>query len=235
MRDYLNRFQAQTRRKADLELVRRWEWDARFHGDKNIKNQASNAKRTATSMRKACEQFSNVVRPEHELAVKAAASALRSMAAELELLAAWAKDYHAFCTAERKKEEAAELEALAQERWGHDDAALKFECDLFAELGTPQGQQAFANWCHAAGKHLDCKVEEISSNVEGLLRGSTDRIRAALTVKQGMDRGAANKWVGWRGQTTVICGWPDYLAYLAYRREVASTSARIVQMAAGFN
>ncbi|MCV2219488.1 hypothetical protein [Thauera sp. Sel9] len=66
MSDLLARFQAQTRRKADSDLIRRWEWDARYHGDKNIKIQASNAKRSATQMQKIKEQFSNL-KPEHEL------------------------------------------------------------------------------------------------------------------------------------------------------------------------
>ena len=117
MSDLLARFQAQTRRKADSDLIRRWEWDARYHGDKNIKIQASNAKRSATQMQKIKEQFSNL-KPEHELAINAAASALRAMAEELTLLAAWAKDYQVFCAAAWKKEEDARLEALAQERWG---------------------------------------------------------------------------------------------------------------------
>lgn len=230
MSDYLARFQALTRRKADPDLIRRWEWDARYHGDKNIKAQATNAKRSATSMQKTREQFSNL-KPEHELAINAAASALRSMAQELTLLAAWAKDYHAFCTAEWKKQEEAELEALAQGRWGDDEQALKFECDLIDELSTKDGQRAFADWCHAAGKHQDCKVEEISCRVDRLLHGSSQRIRAALTVKQGNDRTQANKWNGVRGPT-VICSWADYEAYLVYRKEVAETSARIVRRAA---
>ena len=41
MSDLLARFQAQTRRKADSDLIRRWEWDARYHGDKNIKIQGT--------------------------------------------------------------------------------------------------------------------------------------------------------------------------------------------------
>lgn len=43
--DYLQRFQALTRKQADPELIRRWEWDARFNADKNIKNELANAKR----------------------------------------------------------------------------------------------------------------------------------------------------------------------------------------------
>jgi hypothetical protein len=99
--DYLARFQSSTWRKVDPELTRRWEWDARVHGDKNIKVQGASAKRAATTMMKMPDQFSNV-KPEHELALKAAASALRAMAEELKTLAGWAKDYHAFCASEMK-------------------------------------------------------------------------------------------------------------------------------------
>lgn len=70
MSDYLTQFQAKTSRKADAELIRRWEWDARCNGEKNIKIQIANAKRTATSLQKVHQQFSNL-RPEHELAMNA--------------------------------------------------------------------------------------------------------------------------------------------------------------------
>lgn len=227
MSDLLARFQAQTRRKADSDLIRRWEWDARYHGDKNIKIQASNAKRSATQMQKIKEQFSNL-KPEHELAINAAASALRAMAEELTLLAAWAKDYQVFCAAAWKKEEDARLEALAQERWGDDQQALQFEIDLIGELATKDGQHAFASWCHSAGKYKHCQLDQISCHVDQLKKVETPRKRAALTVQQGMDRPSPNMWNGMYGPT-VIGSWPDYEAYVAYRKEVARTSARIFE------
>lgn len=228
MTDYLARFQASTRRKADPELIQRWEWDARFHGDRNIKIQATSAKRTATSMQKVCDQFSNI-KPEHELAIKAAASALRSMAHELTQLAAWANDYHAFCAAEWKKRDADELEAFAQARWGNDDQAVQFEFDLIAELGSRDGRQAFAAWCHGAGKHVDCSVENISCDIP-LRPGPSMRARAALSVREGQEnRRTANKWSGIHGPT-VICSWADYDAYLVFRKEVAKSSEKIVRM-----
>ena len=229
MADYLTRFQCTTWRKADPELIARWEWDARFNGDKNIKSQSSNAKRSATTMQKMCEQLSNM-KPEHELALKAAASALRAMADDLQVLAAWAKDYFVFCTAERKKEEDARLETLAQGRWNDDEQALTFETDLIEELGSADGRMAFAHWCHAVGKYGQCALDSISCRVDRLLPGPSLRHRAALTIEQGKDRIAANVWEG-RSGPTVICSWSDYEAYLAYRKEVAKASARIVAIA----
>ncbi len=230
MSDYLAKFQAATRRKADPELIRRWEFDAKYHGDKNIKVQLAGAKRTATSMAKAGKQFSNL-RAEHELALRAAVSALEALVKELVPLSFWAKDYKVFCDAERKKEEAADLEAVAVARWGNDEKALQFEADLMSELGTPAGRLAFAIWVHSTGSYLVVSLSEISCTVNQLSHyGSTLRERAAETVKEGMRSRTPNQWSGMSGPT-VICPWQDYEAYLSYRREMAKTTARIVQMA----
>ena len=51
MRPYLARFK--TRLKVNPELLERYEFDARYYGDKNIKNELASAKRTATSLAKA--------------------------------------------------------------------------------------------------------------------------------------------------------------------------------------
>lgn len=229
MSDYLSRFKSATTRKLDPEQIRRWEWDARNNGEKTIKAQASNAKRAATTMQKTSAQFSNL-KPEHELAIKAAASALRAMAEDLTLLAGWAKEYHAFVTVERKKEETARLEAIAQGRWGEDEQALKFETDLIEELSTADGQLAFAGWCHSVGKFRDCAIDAISCRVERLMHGPTLRIKAALTVEQGMDRTEANQWRTPSGPKA-IGSWSDYEAYLAFRKDIAKTSERIVAIA----
>lgn len=229
MSEYFDRFLAISRRKADAELIRKWEWDARFNGDKNIKNQASNARRAATSMQKAYDQFSNL-KPEHELAIKAAASALRSIAQDLSLLAAWAKDYHTFCETERSKKEAEELEALAQARWGSDAQAFTFESDLLTELRTRDGQLAFAAWCHGAGKYTDCKLEDIQCDVRNFPPSANQRLRISAMIREVAERRHANKWDG-RNGPTVICSWADYEAYVDFRKEVAKSSERIVRMA----
>ena len=230
MSDYLAKFQAKTRRRLDPELIRRWEWDARFHGDTKIKIQLANARRASTLKTKAGTQFSNL-RPEHELAINAAVNAMHALVKELEPLALWAKDYKVFCDAEKKKEVAADLEAVAMARWGDDERALQFEVDLLVELGTPAGWLAFAKWVQATGKYLDVAITGISCTVNALNRhGSSIRERAANTVKEEMRSTTPNRWNDQSGPK-VICPWQDYEAYVAYRREIAKTTALIVQMA----
>lgn len=228
--DYLQRFLALTQKKADAELIRRWEWDARFYGDENIKKQLATAKRTATSMLNATKQFSNL-KPEHEAAIKTAAGALRALVAELTSLAAWAKDYGAFCKETFRREADAELEVIAQERWGQDVAAVQFEADLMREIGTQEGRFSFGQWVHSTGRHLDVKIENIAPAIDRLQAGPTERAQAALTVQETKDRcRTTHRWNGMHGPS-VVCSWADYEAYLIYRKEVAQTSARIVQMA----
>lgn len=230
--DYLQRFQALTRKQADPELIRRWEWDARFNADKNIKNELANAKRTVTALRKSRAQFSQL-KPEHDLALNAAANALASLCAELTALAAWAKDYGAFCATAFRQENDAEVEAVAQQRWGQDAAAVGFEADLMRELSSREGRLAFGQWLQGSGRHHDVKVEDISCAVDGLAPGQSERARAALTVLQGKDRHPhEHRWDSQRGPA-VVCRWADYEAYLAYRKEVAQTTARIVKIASG--
>ena len=116
-------------------------------------------------------------------------------------------------------------------RWGNDEGALQFEVNLIAELGTQEGRLAFAKWVHATGKYLDVATTEISCTVNALNHhGSTIRERAAKTIKEEMRSTKPNMWTSMRGPT-VICPWQDYEAYVAYRREIAQTTARIVQMA----
>ena len=228
MSDYLARFQRQTRLKADPDLIQRWEWDARFHGDTKIKIELANAKRTATSMQKALSQFSKL-KPEHELAVNAAASALRSLAGELKTLAAWAKAYGAFCETERKREDATELEAIAQVRWGSNEGAVKFEYELIRELKSGDGQLAFGAWCHAKGKYLECETTEIRSPIHHVEDGATVRATVARTVQRAKaECRLPNQWQGSRGNT-VIASWSDYENYLADRKDASNAATRIVE------
>lgn len=228
MSDYLQRYLAGGRRRtADPALIERWEWEARWQGDSKIKTELSAAKRTSTELRKACGQFGSL-RPEHDLALRAAASAMDALVRDLTALTAWAKDYKAFCDLERRQEDAARLESIATKRWGDDPAALQFEIDLMRELDAPEGKDAFAAWCHAHGKYRECGVSQIVSPLDGVGLGDvTDRVSAAKAVRKGMECSSPNRWHGVRGPT-VICPWTDHENYLAYRRKLVATAASVV-------
>ena len=88
----LAKFRATYKARVDPELAARWDYDARSNGERHIKLQIAQAKRTATALKKAALQFANL-RPEQELAIKAAASAMHALVMELEPMVAWAKAY----------------------------------------------------------------------------------------------------------------------------------------------
>ena len=221
----LTKFMAQTRIKVDPALAERWDFDARSNGDHTIKQQIANAKRTATTLEKAIKQFSNI-RPEQELALKAAASAMRSLAAELAPLAAWGKAYKAFCEGEYKRERSEALEAIAAARWGADTSALQFEADLVQELASQDGRLVFAQWLHSVGGHTDVALENISCCIGGLQAGGTLREQLAATIEQDL-RATDNKWGAMRG-LVAICGGRTYERYLAHRKDVAARTSAVL-------
>lgn len=244
--DYLALFQQQQRGSSrispDPEAIRRWEFEARWRGATAIKKQLAGAKRQATMLRASKEQFTHL-RAEHELALNAAAGALRALVVELEVLSKWAAEYHAFFCRTRSAQEEAELDAFAQARWGDDGQALQFEAALMTELGTQDGRLAFASWVQSTGNYAGLKLENIHCPVERLESPSrthdyepklaTLRARAAWTVRKTQsERERPLTWGGNGGRDlSVCCGWSEYEAYLTFRKGVAIAAERVVNAA----
>lgn len=226
MSAHLDKFNTLSRIKVDFALAQRWDYDVRSNGEKNIKLQIAQAKRTATTLQKAINQFSNI-RPEQKLAIKAAASAMQALAKELLPMVAWAKAYKAFCEAEYKRERAVELEAIAQARWGSDPSALQFEVDLIQELNTDDGRLSFAQWLHSMGEHTDVALNNVRPCVDRILEGKTLRERMAATVNENK-RSTDNKWSAIDG-LKVICSWRIHERYLAHRKEIAAKTKGILK------
>lgn len=232
MFEYFEKFMKQTRLKVDRELAKRWESSARYYGDKNVKKQMAAARRTATTLVNSVGQFSNL-RPEQELAIKAAASSMRALANDLQGLVVWAKAFQLFCQAEYKRERSAVLEAMAVKRWGNDAGAFAFECSLIDELLTNDGRLALGQWVHARGECIDTPVDCFYSpfdNMVEALDGDTSREKTVSRIEKAVrvrERDAYSSWAGKR----LSCSWWDYEAYLADRRAVAGTTARVMQMA----
>lgn len=222
----LDKFTAQTHINVDPALAECWDFDARSHGEKNIKAQIKQAKRTATTLRKSLVQFSKI-RPEHELAIRAAASAMDALGKELASLIPWAKAFKAFCEAEYQREQQEEMESIAQARWGDDAAAIQFEADLIHELNADDGRLAFAQWLHSVGEHTDVDLKNVRPCVDKILDGRTMRERMAATVLENK-RSTDNKWGTLQG-LMVICSWRTHESYLAHRRDVAARTVGILK------
>ena len=127
-----------SRRQVNPELIDRYEWNARYHGDKDIKKELSTARRTATSLENACKQFGHL-RPEHKLALDAATSAMRQLSADLSELVGWAKEYGVYCAAEHARQAAAELEAVAEKRRCNDQNCAGVDPGITTQAGLANG------------------------------------------------------------------------------------------------
>ena len=226
MSSRLAKFESTSRMRIDPELAARWEIDVRYNGDANIKIQISQAKRTATTLKKALTQFAKI-RPEQELALKAAASAMTSLASELAPMLPWAKAYKAFCDAERVRENIEDLETLAVARWGNDAAAVQFEVDLVQELGTKDGQMAFAQWLHSRQEHTDVPLNSISCCMDRLGNGSNVRQKLADRLRE--ERRTTNNQWGTREGMRLIASFATYERYLAHRKEIAVKAEGILK------
>ena len=168
-----------SRHKVNPELIARYEGDARWHGDKNIRNELATARRTATSLGKASDVFGHL-KPDHKLALDAATSAMRQLSNDLAELVGWAKEYGAYCANERARLDAAELEAIAEKRWGNDLKALAFEADVIADLHSRNGRNALGHWMHSIGLRTEVKPENISFAFIKLTRDESYVQRAVL-------------------------------------------------------
>jgi hypothetical protein len=228
----LQKFLAQTKLHADLDLINRWEEDVRFRGHADIRQQLTRAKRTAAALRKAWCELKNLSR-EQVLAIDIAAAEMEILARDLERFDEWAKAYSIFCEQAKKNE----LEEIAFERWGSDDEALQEEADLVVELYSKEGIHAFGRWVHASGWYTDVDWENISTFMGGILSihfvdgsDATLRERMAETVKRIRNAKKDSQYV-FREQPHVCCGWQKYESYLAYRKELARTTNRVLHIA----
>jgi hypothetical protein len=233
MSKYLSAFQREHRITADPELVQRWEWDARYNGDKSIKIQLAHAKRTATSLLKAGSQFTNI-KPEQELAIRAAASAMRTLAEQLSVLATWAKKYKAFCEKQFELEEIARLEDFADKRWGASPDAFLFEYELVTELQSKEGQLQFAEWMHTTGRLLDVDVENLTCEINRYGERNQfklPKLRLAKILKDAQQDWPEEDhvWTGFGGHRVAVCKSNRYEQYLAYRKDIALKASTFVK------
>lgn len=226
MSSRLAKFASTSRIPVDPELAARWEHEVSIFGEAPIKNQVAHAKRTATTLSKALTQFKKI-RPDQELALNAAASAMRSLATDLKALMPWARAYKAFCNAELARENFEYLEKIAAARWGNDAAALQFEADLVQELGTEDGRLAFAKWLHSRHEHMDVPLNAISCCMERLGTGSNLRQKLADRVRE--ERRTTNNQWGTGERMRLIASFATYERYLAHRKGVASEASNILR------
>ena len=178
MQTMINKFLSKYQPKVDVELAERWSSDVLHHGEKNIKAQIANAKRTATALENATKKFSNIS-PKQVGTLKEAAIAMRMLAKELRPLVDWASAYKEYCDTEARRERSETLENFAFARWGDTPGLVELEASIVMQLGTQAGSKLFGEWVVSIGENRGAKSDCISSCVQRLGRGETIREKLA--------------------------------------------------------
>lgn len=212
MTDLFAKFQEKTKLKADPELINYCCTEIIHNGDKNIKQKAVDALRTANELEVACDKYINLTKQqEHDF--KQAALGLRELANDYAKLAVWAKAFKEHYSKVMGKKRAEELEAIATNRWADDAHAMKFEESLITKLMTFEGQIEFAEWVHAQGLYKTFEKKFIKTPFDAYLeRGLKKPIHKLVSKIQYAKRnGRKTETVG----NIVYCSWELYEGYLS--------------------
>lgn len=221
------------RGKVNTELANQYRYDARYNGAERPKKDAATARRAATTLKNSLDTFYSL-RPEQCLALKAAASVLSVLAADLDGVAAWAKAYKVHCDAERVRMQAEAEDDMANKLWAGDDVAMLADAQELAELFSAPGKELMSEFLKQS-KTFDViylPALDDSRRLDALrLAGKAQpadlkkfRRDTAYCVDQMLSRrGRLGKT--YQGEADYEVGGQDYLAWKAWRRSVKAAVA----------
>lgn len=204
--------------RANPELIRQYELEVRLRGEHQIKADLASARRTATVLKKTSGQF-GWLPPEQKLALDAAASTLNHLAADLALLATWAKGYAAYCKVESAREISEELAAFSLKRWGAPGPgaiiALEFEVSI---INAAIRDGSVGQWFHSNCQQTDVPPENIRLPFIHRLdiRTAAKEIQYESKWHDDPHKGST------RDGPHLVVSWRQYEAFLAHRRLVAA-------------
>ena len=223
------------RGKVNQELASQYRSGAEFYGAERPKKDAATAKRAVTTLKNYLESLYFPLKPEQCLALKAAASVLATLAADLDGVAAWAKSYKAHCDAERVRQQIEAEDALAEKLWAGDDSAMLADARELAELFSAPGRELMAEFLKQSKTFDVIYSAELndSRRLESLRLAATAqpsdfkkfRRDAAYCIDEMLkQRSRLEK--NFRGEMSYEVGGRDYLAWKAWRKSVrAAVSA----------
>jgi hypothetical protein len=222
------------RGKVNTELASQYRYDARYNGAERPKKDAATARRAATTLKNSMDTFYSL-RPEQCLALKAAASVLSTLAADLDGVAAWAKSYKAHCDAERVRMQNEAEDALAEKLWAGDDAEMLDDARELVELFSAAGKELMTEFLKQS-KTFDViylSEPDNSRRLDSLRVAATARPTELKQVRRDsayciaeMTKQSSRLEKNFRGEMSYSIGGKDYLAWKAWRKTVrAAVSA----------
>lgn len=212
------------------ELIERYQHHAQWHGDEQIKKDASSAERTATQLEKSVQQFGQLTSKDQR-SLLAAASAMRALARNLVTLASWANKFKTHCDKVRKDDLVAKITKLATERWANK-REQEFELALVDELFTKEGMKIYSDWVRSNGKHLHIAAENFAFSAYNR-RAAIDRnagdLPAHLQHLIAIDESHDFQHGGPSEGGYFYIARPQFEEYLKFRKTLAQHVNRILR------
>jgi hypothetical protein len=175
------------------------------------------------------------LRPEQCLALKAAASVLSVLAADLDGVAAWAKAYKVHGDSERVRIRAEAEDEMAEKLWAGDDVAMLADAQELAELFSAPGKELLSDFLKQSKTFDVIYLAELddSRRLDSLRLPATARPtdlkkfrRDAAYCIAEMTKQSSRLEKNFRGEMSYSIGGKDYLAWKAWRKTVrAAVSA----------
>ena len=226
---YLERYPLAPSRRGtglDRELIDRWVFQVQMHGDAPVKAQIAHAKRTATSLVKAKNNFKNLS-PAQLKQLSDTAAMMRDLAESLQPLALWAKRYKEFFDKTHISDQIESCDAFAQKRWNGDEVDFQLELELLMEANNTKTRSCVGDWFHLNKRYTNVSADQFfcSINVH-IQEGQSvkERMRAVAHAFLYDAIRSANSSLYADG-LSVFVGEKDLDLYLAYRKSKVQESA----------
>lgn len=219
------------RGKVNQELASQYRSGAEFYGAERPKKDAATAKRAATTLKNYLESLYFPLKPEQCLALKAAASVLATLAADLDGVAAWAKSYKAHCDAERVRTKEEAEDALAEKLWAGDDALMLADARELVELFSAPGKELMGEFLKQSKTFEVMVMPDLDSqrfysltlaataqptDLKKLRRDAAYCVDQILSQRSYFDK-------NYRDEVMYCAGGQDYRSLKAWRKSVRAT------------
>lgn len=217
---------ADARAKAIFDA--HFEFHARYGGDEAPKNSAAEAKRIATSLRKAVELMGPMLEPKELAALSAAAGIMAELGRDLDTVCETARRHKTQRAADDLANYNSRVDQAAQERWGDNESAMLDEARelaLFVDQGTTLD---VAVWLGT--QHPGAEAPIYPDRMIGTHRQSLDAALHAKPLKTLAVRRLAGEYIlilrdAMRRkrafQNMWYLGLDDFEAWRAWRKEIS--------------
>ncbi len=222
------------RGKYNAKLAEHYRYALLHDLEARVKNDSATAQRTATHLQTALDSFGSGISDEQQLALRAALSTMRTLAADLADLKPWTRAWKKHREEEITHEREARLDAAALKRWGNDDVAMLEEARDLAAFFAPgvEGEEVERHISQHRGtqrvyREMGSRVplERLNAALKTPGASPAQVRRAVIGVLEELKASAGHVSTHWRDGATWFVGGNDYERWREARAQARKLAA----------